>query len=80
MLQSVYDIHLGEKGLHSSTCAPQKSTLNKLVAMKINFWLLFIPEVVLLAMTLNVSFATVKVSLYSAGSAVVPSLLFNYIL
>lgn len=42
--------------------------------------MLFIPEVVLLAMTLNVSFATVKVSLYSGGSAVVPSLLFNYIL
>lgn len=45
--------------------------------MKIKFWLLFIPEVVLSAMTLNVSFATVQVSLYSAGSAVVPSLLFN---
>lgn len=68
--------YLAGKGLHSSACAPQI----KLVAIKTNFWMLFIPEVVLLAMTLNVSFATVKVSLYSAGSAVVPSLLFNYIL
>lgn len=76
----MYGTYLAEKGLHSSTCAPQKSILSKLVAMKINFWSLFIHEVVLLAMTLNVSFATVKVSLYSAGSVVVPSFLFNYIL
>lgn len=75
----MYGTYLAEKGLHSSHCAPQESPLNKLVAMKINFWLLLIPEVVLLAMTLNVSFATAKVSLYSAGSAVVPPLLFYYI-